>query len=103
MGFKDQLKKIDSFFIGLSMGIIVPLVLFTIFQPLDRENFSFMPDRVYNQTIKEILPMILSRCIFPNAFLFFICMSLTLDKLGKGLLFSTTAMVVVLLLIQFVF
>lgn len=99
---KEQLKKLDKFLIGFILGLIIPLVLFYIFKPLNSENFVFMKI-YYRQAMMKIVPMLLSRCVIPNAFLFFIFIWSSYDRAAKGILWATTGIAISLVAIYFIF
>ncbi len=102
MGAIDTLRKYDSFWIGLIAGIALPLILYPILRPLDPENFNFITTE-YRKTILKMLPMLLSRCVFPNALLFFIFIWSGFEKTAKGVLYSTVGIVGILIILQIVF
>lgn len=101
MGFLDKLQKLDNFWIGVAFGILLPIILYHFINPLDRENFSFITAD-YNRAIFKMLPILLSRCIFPNAFIFFISIWSHFDALAKGILYSTIGLTGALILIQLI-
>jgi hypothetical protein len=100
MGFLEKLRKIDNFWIGLLLGLALPAILYPILRPLDPSNFSFIQTFGAIDIIK-LLPMLLSRCIFPNALLFFIFIWSEYDKAAKGVLYITIFLTGALMLIQF--
>ncbi|MBN1117352.1 MAG: hypothetical protein JXA77_09125 [Bacteroidales bacterium] len=102
MGFLDKLRKIDKFWIGIVAGLVIPIVLYLIIQPLKAANYSFMQEE-YKQAVLKMLPMLLSRCIFPNALLFFILIWSDFEQAAKGILYSTVGLVGILILIWLVF
>ena len=102
MGFLDNLRRFDNFWIGLVLGLVVPLALYPLLRPLNPANFKFI-QTAYKLTILKLLPMLLSRCIFPNALLFFIFIWSDFERLAKGVLYSTVGLVACLIIIQIVF
>ncbi|HBH49869.1 MAG TPA: hypothetical protein DDX98_14585 [Bacteroidales bacterium] len=102
MGFLDKLKKYDIFWIGLILGIALPLLLYPILRPLDPKNFAFI-SADYHKAMLKMLPMLLSRCVFPNALLFFLFIWNRFDKIAKGVLYSTVGITAVLIVIQIIF
>ncbi len=102
MGFLEKLRRFDNFWIGFALGLLLPLALYPILRPLDPDKFRFITDD-YNQIMLKLLPMLLSRCIFPNAFLFFLFVWTKFDYLAKGILYVTIGLTVILIFLQIVF
>jgi hypothetical protein len=102
MGFLEKLREKDNFWIGLVLGIALPAILYPILRPLDPKNFAFIANS-YRQSMLKLLPMLLSRCIFPNAILFFLFIWGKFDLTAKGILHSSIGLVVILILIEFIF
>lgn len=102
MGFLEKLREKDNFWIGLVLGVALPAILYPILRPLDPENFAFISSS-YRQSMLKLLPMLLSRCVFPNAVLFFLFIWGKFDLTAKGILYSSIGLVVILILIEFIF
>lgn len=102
MGFLDTLRKYDRFWIGLIMGIGLPLILYPLLRPLDPENFAFISTE-YKQAMLKLIPMLLSRCVFPNALLFFIFIWSNFDRIAKGILYATVGLTAILVAIQIIY
>jgi hypothetical protein len=102
MGFLDKLKKYDQLWIGIVLGILFPLLLYPVLRPLDPKNFAFI-SKDYHMALLKLLPMLLSRCVFPNALLFFLFIWSDFDQLAKGVLISTVGLTAILVLIQIIF
>lgn len=102
MGFLEKLKRFDNFWLGMAVGLLLPLALYPILRPMDPANFTFIAED-YRKTMLKLIPMLLSRCIFPNALLFFILIWSNYEKAAKGVLYITIGLVAILGLIQFIF
>lgn len=102
MGFLVKLRKFDIYWVGIILGILLPLILYPILRPLDPENFAFISS-IYKEALMKLLPMLLSRCIFPNALLFFIFIWSEFDQIAKGILHSTVFLTAILILIQIIY
>ena len=102
MGFLDKLRTIDKFWIGVLTGLVIPIVLYFIIQPLDADNYGFMQEQ-YKQAVLKMLPMMLSRCVFPNALLFFILIWSDFEQAAKGILYSTVGLAGILIVLWLVF
>jgi hypothetical protein len=102
MAILEKLQKFDKFWIGFLAGLALPLALYPLLKPFDPKNLVFIsPD--YNITLLKLLPMLLSRCIFPNALLFFLLIWSDLEKAAKGVLYVSIFLVAILGLIQLIF
>ena len=83
MEFLDKLRKYDRFWIGFLLGVLMPLALFPILLPIDPENFAFI-SASYKKALLKLIPMLLSRCVFPNALIFFLLIWNKFDQTAKG-------------------
>lgn len=101
MEFLEKLRKYDNFWIGIITGIALPLLLYPLIRPLDPENFKFIEN--YQKIVLKMLPMLLSRCVFPNALLFFLFLWGNFERTAKGVLYSTVGIVAVLGILHIVF
>ncbi len=102
MEFLNKLRKRDNFWIGLIIGIALPFLLYPLIRPLNPENFNFI-DIEYKKTVMKMLPMLLSRCVFPNALLFFLFLWGNFEKTAKGVLYSTVGIVAILGIMHVIF
>ncbi|MBN1598652.1 MAG: hypothetical protein JW894_10185 [Bacteroidales bacterium] len=96
-----MLKKFNTVAAGAIIGVIIPLILYFIFVYPKMKHFSFI-DGYYREMVIKFLPLFLSRCIFPNALLFFILVWQNQIKIAKGLLISSAVLTSILLLISFI-
>jgi len=99
MGFIDKLRQYDNLWAGLVIGLVIPVVLYFVIQPLKAGNFDFMIEN-YRKTVVIMLPMLLSRCVFPNAILFFMFIWGRFDKTARGILYSTAGLTLALIMIR---
>lgn len=102
MGILDKLRAYDRYWFGLILGVLLPLILYPILRPLDPKNFEFIAVS-YNEALLKMIPMLLSRCIFPSALLFFLLIWSDFDKTAKGVLHTTVILTAILILIQIIF
>ena len=94
-------KKLDNFIVGIILGAIIPAALYMIFVYPKMNHYSFI-EGFYRDILIKFLPVFLSRCIFPNALLFFFLVWRDQLKIAKGILVSTAVLTAILLLISFV-
>jgi hypothetical protein len=94
-------KKLDNFMLGIAAGIILPVVLYFIFVYPKMSHYSFMVG-YYRDIVVKFLPVFLSRCIFPNALIFFFFTWKDQLNIAKGILLSTAVLTAILLFISFV-
>lgn len=102
MGFLEKLRRYDYLWIGVILGLALPLALYPILRPFNPSNFGFI-QTMDKFTVIKLLPMLLSRCIFPNAFLFFLLIWTDFERAAKGVLYTTIVLTAILFIIQFFF
>ena len=96
-----MIKKLDSIAAGIIVGIIVPAVFYYFFVYPKMKQYEFL-GKLYMDMVVSMLPMFLSRCVFPNAVLFFILLWTDMANAAKGVLIITGFVTAVLLFINFV-
>jgi hypothetical protein len=96
-----MLEKIDNFLLGLVTGVILPALLYMLFVYPKMSHYSFI-EGYYGDILIKFLPIFLSRCIFPNALLFFFFTWKDKLKVAKGILISTAVLTAILLFISFI-
>jgi hypothetical protein len=97
-----MIKKFDTVIAGIIIGIIVPVIFYYFFVMPGMKQYRFLGD-LYIQMVVKMLPMFLSRCIFPNALLFFILLWTNKSNAAKGVLIITGIATAILMIISFVF
>lgn len=97
-----MLQKLNTVLAGIIIGVVIPSAIFFIFILPKYEHLTFLGNKVFYEFLAEILPMLLSRCIFPNALLFFLLIWQNQNQIAKGLLISTGILTAILLFISFV-
>jgi hypothetical protein len=97
-----MLKKFDTLLAGIIAGIILPAIFFYFFVYPSMSRYRFLGD-LYIDMILKMMPIFLSRCIFPNAILFFVLLWADLTIAAKGVLIVTGVSTAILLFINFVF
>jgi len=100
---KNFLKKYsDNLYIGLTLGIIIPIVTLIIvyFYVFNRYKIS---EFLYFLKTMNILSKLLSLCVVPNLLLFFSFIWTKKDSSAKGVLVATfvLAFLVILLKLKF--
>ena len=94
-------EKINKLSVGVIIGVILPLILYFIIVMPKMRTYSSLGDHYY-KIIIEFLPLFLSRCIFPNALVFFLFIWKNQDLAAKGVLISTAALTAALLVLNFI-
>lgn len=94
-----MLQKINNLYLGLAVGIILPLGIFFIFRYPKISYYSLIDG---NEAILKALPLLLTQCIFPNALIFFLLTWKNLLHAAKGILISTAVLTGLLVIINFV-
>jgi hypothetical protein len=96
-----MLEKLDNFLLGIVTGVLLPAILYFIFVYPKMSHYSFIQG-YYGDILIKFLPIFLSRCIFPNALLFFLFTWKDRLRFAKGILISTAVLTALLLLISFI-
>lgn len=96
-----KVEKLNTLLAGIIIGVIIPVILYFIFVMPKMSHYSVIGD-YYAMLIVKFLPLFLSRCIFPNAVLFFILIWRNQMQIAKGLLISTSVLTAALLFISFI-
>ena len=95
-----MLRKFDTLLSGLILGVIMPFLLYYFFIMPKMNHYAFIGP-LYGQFLLKMLPIFLSRCIFPNALLFFLLLWLNQTNAAKGVLISTAFLTAILLIVNF--
>jgi hypothetical protein len=96
-----MIKKINTVVAGIIIGIILPVIFYYFFVRPDMIQYRFL-GKLYMQMVVKMMPMFLSRCIFPNALLFFIFIWTDNSYAAKGILIVTGIATAILLFVSFV-
>jgi hypothetical protein len=96
-----MLEKLDNFILGLVTGVLLPAALYMLFVYPKMNHYSFI-EGYFSDILIKFLPLFLSRCIFPNALLFFLFTWKDKLKFAKGILISTAVLTAILLFISFI-
>jgi hypothetical protein len=96
-----MLRKLNTLTAGIITGVLVPAILYFILVHPKLSRFSFI-EEYYGQMVIKFLPLFLSRCIFPNALIFFFLIWRNQLNIAKGILISTGVLTVILVIINFV-
>ena len=95
-----MLQKLNTVTAGIIIGVIIPAILYYFFILPTMHHYLFLGN-MYSKLVLKMLPIFLSRCIFPNALLFFLLLWFDQSLVAKGILISTTVMTGVLLFVNF--
>ncbi len=96
-----MMQKLNNLVVGLIIGVILPVILYMLLVMPKMSHYEFI-DEYYRKMMVKLLPLFLTRCIFPNALLFFLLMWKNQLKIAKGILISTAVLTGILVLINFV-
>ena len=96
-----MMQKLNNVYLGMLIGVVIPSILYLIIVYPKMSHFQFM-DSYYKQMLIKFLPLFLTRCIFPNALVFFLLIWRNQLKIAKGILISTAVLTGILVLINFV-
>lgn len=81
-------KRYDQILVGLTIGMIVPLVIFLGFYQMKYSHLA-LADYVRDIWQLKILMKLLSLCVFPNLAFFFIFYRLKYDLAARGVILAT--------------
>lgn len=96
-----MLRRFDTVPAGIILGTIVPAILYFILVYPDVKTYRML-DGYYGLLLRQVLPMLLSRCLLPNALLFFFLLWRNQTNMAKGILIITAIVTVALVLLNFV-
>ena len=96
-----MMQKLNNLVVGLIIGVVLPAILYMLLVMPKMSHYEFI-DEYYRKMMVKLLPLFLTRCIFPNALLFFLLMWKNQLKIAKGILISTAVLTGILVLINFV-
>lgn len=94
-------QKLNNLYLGLAVGVILPAILYFVFVH-PRMNYLSALDGYYHKIILTMLPLFLTRCIFPNALIFFLLVWQNMLDAAKGILISTAVLTGSLVILNFV-
>lgn len=97
-----MLQKLNTVLAGIIIGILLPAILYFVFIMPKMNHFSIIGETYFREMVIKFLPLFLSRCIFPNALLFFLLIWQNQNQIAKGILISSGVLTSVLLFISFV-
>ncbi len=95
-----MLKKIDTLLVGIITGVLLPAILYFILIHPRMKTYALLNGYYYELLLKS-LPLLLTRCIFPNAVLFFLLIWQNLNLAAKGILISTAILTGMLVIMNF--
>ncbi len=96
-----MLRKLDTMLAGILVGLIIPAIFYFIFIHPKLSRYSFL-DEYYAKMLVKLLPILLSRCIFPNALVFFLLLWRNQTNIARGILIITAVLTGVLVIMNFV-
>jgi uncharacterized membrane protein YeaQ/YmgE (transglycosylase-associated protein family) len=93
--------KKDNFWLGMVLGLIGPLVGFSIFKLIKYSNFSLKEMFQWMTMNHNLITAWMSISLFANALLFTLYVNARIDKTAKGVFTVTVIYAIVALLIKF--
>jgi len=93
--------KKDNFWLGTTLGLIGPVVGFTIFKLVKYNRFTLMEMYQWMTMNHNLITAWISVSLFANALLFTLFVNARIDKTAKGIFLVTVIYAVVALLIKF--
>ena len=96
-----MIQKLNTILTGILMGIILPAIFYFWMVYPKMKHFTFIGEQ-YGLMVVKFLPIFLSRCILPNAILFFVLLWFNQHNSAKGLLIVTAVITAILLILNFI-
>ena len=93
--------KKDNFWLGTVLGIIGPVVGFTIFKMIKYSRFSLKEMYQWMTMNHNLITAWISVSLFANALLFTLYVNARIDKTAKGIFVVTVIYAIASLLIKF--
>lgn len=92
--------KKDNFWLGSVLGLIGPVLGFTIFKWIKYRQFT-LREMYQWMTLNNLITAWISVALFANALLFTLYVNARIDKTAKGIFVVTVIYAIVALLIKF--
>jgi hypothetical protein len=94
--------RVRHFLIGITLGIIIPMVAFYLFYIA---NYSHIPfaDYIKMLSMRSKLSKVMSICAVPNLLCFYICLWTNRDNMARGILGGTMLTALTVVVIYFIF
>jgi hypothetical protein len=96
----EKLLKLNKPWIGLLVGLIIPLISFYVYFLLKSGNMN-LSEFVSNLKFGGAFVPIFSLCVLPNLFFFFLCKQFNLWYTIKGIVFSVFIYTLVVVVLKF--
>ncbi|MEP7108904.1 MAG: hypothetical protein ABI760_13005 [Ferruginibacter sp.] len=93
--------KKDNFWLGTLLGLLGPLIGFSIFKLLKYNRFTFKEMYQWMTLNHNLLTAWISVSLFANALLFTLYVNARIDKTAKGIFLVTVMYAITALLIKF--
>lgn len=93
--------KKDNFWLGTVLGLIGPLIGFTIFKLIKYSRFSLKEMYQWMTLNHNLITAYISVSLFANAVLFTLYVNARIDKTAKGIFVVTVMYAITALLIKF--
>ncbi len=92
---------INSTWVGLISGIFLPMVVIIFFYFFQDQDFEIV--QLFRFLVEqEVFTKVLSLCIIPNLFIFFIFIWLNMLNAARGVLVSTFIYAFVIVILKFI-
>ncbi len=95
-------KYFDNYILGILLSIISPLSIYFMFFAERFSEYRVLGDQ-FIEFMKIVLPIAISRCIFPNFVFFIIFISFNYYKSVRGVLYTSLALTIILYIIKYLF
>ena len=94
--------RLNRLIIGISAGLLIPGIIFFVLYYTKFTNLKFI-EFPKQMLMGSLLPVVLSWCVLPNLFLFFIFNWINWLNAAKGLLYTTVVITILLFGLKILF
>jgi hypothetical protein len=98
----DYKKYFDRYSVGIILSVLSPSIIFLIFFADRFTEYKVLGD-TFSQFLYIVLPVAISRCIFPNIIFFIIFISAGYYKAVKGVLYTSLTLTALLFILKYLF
>lgn len=100
MTIREKLQKFDKFWIGATVGAVIPFIAMFIFYFATMKTLSFFEFFRFLRQM-NLITQVISFCVMPTFILYFVCYWFDMDKASRGTVLPTMLFTIGLVLWNF--
>jgi hypothetical protein len=93
-------RRWNNFWIGLALGVVLPLFVFTGIYLVKFLHFS-LSEVISYTNLNRTLPKLFSLCVFPNLLIFYLFLNKEFWKTTRGIIGATLLWTLAILCVKF--